>query len=525
MHHLYHCYPLTTGLYDVRGVWPIGKLCEFAGTFFARRKRWAFLGASGFGALDLGVNMSTGTLGQSWQTLGAMAGIIGIYLAAAYGLKYGPMLLQGRKRGTAEAANVNLMEDYRQSRADIYLKGLWDQVFCYEPFGDYADLYQRRRDECGRALEGPTGLERLGKTRNEDQRRALFFELAHTMLETAQPQSEQERHLGTGFEMLEDLFDAGPWTQSDRKLEQNYDTHPRLQEARALAGYGWVDFGHETVKRLGADLWFRFLRSSVAAHVGEILQTLNEQYDNTVNAQRLLWPGDERTPLAGLDLATSRIGQADIRKAQRHIMQKRLGATHPVAQRKLNRMLTPVFQLATTLRARFDPAYVTGELGHIMDDLRGNPRRSNVKTPLTNARASQAAEKQREAAAALSQFDAWLESTDLFIATTEQVRAARTAFHVNFDGMQDAFFASQAAGQSPLDRRTFRQPFYEVLGRPHPWTYMLIDVRMLHVLARLRRDEYEDAVCRLGGYDESDAAADESVAEQPAPASVGTASN
>jgi len=132
MHHLYRPYPLKTGIYDVRGVWPVGKMCEFAGTFLARRKRWALLIATGFGTIDMGVNMSAGALAQGWQTLLAMGGILGVYLAGAYGLKYGPMLLQGRRRGTAESANLNLMEDYRKNREDVYLVPVRKYVtFCY----------------------------------------------------------------------------------------------------------------------------------------------------------------------------------------------------------------------------------------------------------------------------------------------------------------------------------------------------------------------------------------------------------
>jgi hypothetical protein len=512
MQHVYHRYPLKTGVSDVRGVWPVGKLCEFAGTFLSRRKRWAVLAATGFGALDFGLNASSGSITQSWQTLGAMGGVIGLYLAGAYGLKYGPMLLQGRKRGTAEAANLNLMEDYRKSRSDLYLSELWDQVFCYEPFKDYKDLYPRRRDAQGQPLEGPTGLERLARAERDTDRRSVFFEIAPAMLTSFRSQAEQERHVGTGFEMLEDLLDAGPWTQSDRKLEENYDSHPRIQAARQLAGYGWSDLGHETFKRLSADMWFRFLRSSVAAHVGESLQALNEQYDHTINAQRLLWPGDESTPLAGLDQDSCVRGQAAIRDHQQQIMRTRLGNDWATACRKLGRTQTPMVELTTTLRARFDPAYVAGEVGDIEADLRDAGHHSTgliQRDPLSpSVRA-----RLREAADAIRTFDQWLADADLTIATAEQKRSARLAFHVNFEGMRDHFLSLTQAGQSPMGDRAFREPLCMVLGRPHPWTHMLIDVRMLHVLARVRRAEYEQAVRKLGAYERSDGVTEPSDAE------------
>jgi hypothetical protein len=502
MHHLYRPYPLKTGMYDIRGVWPVGKLCEFAGTFLARRKRWALLIATGFGAIDMGVNLSAGASAQGWQTLLAMGGIFGLYLAGAYGLKYGPMLLQGRKRGTAESANLNLMEDYRKNRADVYLAAMWNDVFQYEPFADYADLYPRKTDEAGHVLEAATGLEKLAAASDGDARRRVFLELAHQLLTTAQPQSEQERQLGTGFEMLEDHFDAGPWTVSDRKLEQNYDSHPRLQEAKKLAGYGWSDMGHEMVKRFGGDLWFRFLRSSLAAQVGEALVALNERFDNTINAQRLLWPGNETTPLPGLDQAASQQGQASIRACQQRVMRSRVGADFARARRKLGRGLTPIVELATTLRARFDAEYVAGEIGDIVADLKDEDR-DDTEPASEDRSVRRASQRQREAAERLSAFDTWLAKVDLAIATWEQRRAARIAFHVNYQGMQDAFYAAMETQQDLMAAKGFHQPLCEVLGRPHPWTYMLIDVRMLHVLARVRRAEYQDNVWRLGGYAEA----------------------
>ena len=487
MRYLHLRHPARTTLADARAIWPLTKLCEFAGTWLARHKRWAVLIATGFGAVDLGVNLSTTEEGGGVRSLLLTGGIVGVYLALAYGLKYGPALLQGKKRGMAEATNLNLMEDYRKQRQRRYLEPMWDDALRDAPFGDFAALYANDPGEADEDGETP-GLERLAAAADED-RRALFMEIADRLLDSASSQPEQERHLGTGMEMLEDLFDAGPFTVSDRKLEQNYDGHPRLLEARRLARERWTDPLHELVKRQAADLWFRFLRSSVSAHVGQAVGELNERYDNTINAQRLLWPGTERISLGGLDRATASRARGEIREAQRALMHERLGADGATARRKLERAIGPMVELAATLRIRFDPDYVLGHIGDVAGDI------ADVEPRLTTDLATHRAAVKD----VLERFERWLDAAGPPLATREQRSSIRIAFYVNFEGMRDAFFAAPddtAPGRDPA----FRVPFCCVAGRPHPWTQMLTDVRLLHVLAAVRRREYEGLVAALGGY-------------------------
>jgi hypothetical protein len=157
-------------------------------------------------------------------------------------------------------------------------------------------------------------------------------------------------------------------------------------------------------------------------------------------------------------------------------------------------------ELATTLRGRFDPAYIMKEIGDVTADLHDRDHRS-YDTQSPPPQSERAVEYQRRAAAAIEAFDAWLANANLPIANEEQKRAARTAFHVNYDGMRQAFFDAKESGIDVMTDPAFRQPLNMVLARPHPWTYLLIDVRMLHVLARIRRSEYEQLVRQLGQYE------------------------
>jgi hypothetical protein len=219
--------------------------------------------------------------------------------------------------------------------------------------------------------------------------------------------------------------------------------------------------------------------------------SLNRKYGtDTFNSQVLLWPGQEAAPW--LDAFPG--AAEDVLALRKSVVRSALGRDYDSACAVLDRMFLACFEFATELRARYDPEYCDGSLDYsaedtaekivnnLVDDLKVRGYRQGTIDRATGYVAA----VRREQSDFLNHLavagPAWL------LKDLPALRAVKIAFHVNRNGMKDAFRARAASGRPTLLEREIEAAVAEkaVYGR------RLVGLRLHHQLTILLLDGYKD---------------------------------
>lgn len=251
-------------------------------------------------------------------------------------LKYIPNLISLGRIATAEAADFNLMKDYRKQQMDSHLDTLWERVFKYEARVNYTpeeiereqQMHRSRIPALRRVMENLNDelLEYLGVgtteycctgkeegvddlvesllcahpqcTRMERTKRAFMTSARYALREHIE-QEEQKDRIGFDLSQWEDWRDSAYFHSSDEHLRQQYDANATLDAVKKELGWGWNRLFYEVWKKTSHKLWFRLLTRAISVNLGACLNTLDEKYltrdcPETFKAQLVMWPGAEK---------------------------------------------------------------------------------------------------------------------------------------------------------------------------------------------------------------------------------------
>ncbi len=389
----------------------------------------------------------------------------GTALVGGYLLRLVPSLISVRLQVRAQGSDLNLMEDHRRADVENHLNVFWERIFRFE-----CEVQLK----AGAALFGgqvvpPEGVEPLPFAREE------FLERGRDAMASAEPQIRQMHRVGLDLRYLEDWRDGAWFDRNDVKLREQFDGNGTLLAARAAAGFdGPLVALRLQPLRLGQKFWFWFVTRAIAMNVAGAVDRLNQRFDtDIINAQVLLWPGEEDEPwLQQIPGATEEV------LAHRDAVVRRVfGPTAHTARELLDHMFYCSYVEATELRMRFDPEFCEGSLSYgVLDDLQADRAQAwhlrQAKRFVARARE------------ALSRFDADVAARHSEFLEPEragQLRTARGVFHVS----QDLDAALEGAADNE-----------------EAWTRRLVAVRMHHELARLTLRGYESLLDALAYGDD-----------------------
>jgi len=444
------------------------------------------------------------------------AGMLGLGLA----IRFLPAVLSGRWLAVAEASDLNLMEDYRKSQASAHLNVLWDKVFFYESTIRYnSQERQAERDEVQRLRNyirqqirkwDPNSLDLLEMSSEADIDAAAMAVLSERALSHIQeksregfvvsslyalrhalPQCSEAYATGLRLSLYEDLCDGAYFDRSDTKLTQQYLGNPLLADVKRLVGFGRMDRLEQLPAALAARLWCFLVTRRIATGAGRAVTHLNCKYEtNIFNSQVLLWPGQEAAPWLG----TFPGAAEDVRSLRKSVVRSALGDDYQAACATLDKMFLASFEFATDLRVRYDPEYCEGSLDYttedtaeeiannLIDDLATHGYRQATIDAATRyvgtIRREQSDFLEHIAAAGHARL----------IETPQALRAVKIAFHINRNGVKDAFRSGGAKGEG----RLLEQALEAAVAEKEAHGRRLVGLRLHHQLTILLLDGYRD---------------------------------
>lgn len=289
----------------------------------------------GYGSKAFGLS---GFTARQAFTLPLLVG--GTTLVGGLLLKFIPAMLASRRLVIAQAAEINLMEDYRKAQAPEHLEALWDRVFCAEVDVDPG----------------------APKTRE------AFLATAQEVLATPHPQTRERYEMGVDLHLLEDWYDGAYLDRSDVKLGEQFDGDPSIRYAARLIHYGALADLPALPGRWVQHLWFLLCTRSVAIHVADAVDSLNQRFDTSdFNAQVILWPGEEDAPW----LARYPGARQEVLSRRGALVRQTFGRTPARTRVMVARLFGMEVRRATRLRLLMDPEYAAGALGtDPLEDLR-----------------------------------------------------------------------------------------------------------------------------------------------------------
>jgi len=458
----------------------------------------------------------------------------GSILALGLVLRLITNLLLAQLTNVAQAADLDLMEDYRKSEQQCrgHLESLWERVFRHEwAVGSAQTRVRPDPDESPPWVCSDEGAEQDPLGLGHFQ----FMKRAHFALDRAQPQTDQRHHLGIDLRFLEDWYNGGYFDREDRKLTEEYQASITLGEIKKDTDHGIFRRPREMFRAL-ADLptrfsqkyWFAFVAHSIGIQVGAAIVCLNRKYETDYfNAQAFLWPGQEDRPWLLEQFEKGAGGEAEARKGVRRrvnetlarrfrkkvpederdprkdllywrarILQRVFGTGEDDVGRMLNRVVFPGFWFATRLRIRYDPEYLDGSLGcGPVADLEA----MGVELwQLDAARkaVSRAAADRRALQQHLRERNEYL----LAESNAEALRAVRVAVHVNRQRLR-TLLRRYAQTSRRRKRDSLAQKaaavIRDVLGEKQKYTSRLVALRVHHELTRLHYYGYVELLGQL----------------------------
>ncbi len=423
-------------------------------------------------------------------------------------LRFVPTVISARLQTVAQAADLNLMEDYRKKRAAHYLVSLWDRVYRYE-----AELFyspEEREAEAVRLTQQkqilqahlaglPPELRRqLGEPDTSElaeailalspvssglpkTREAFLLEGRYT-LHSYKTQTEERAETGVDFSAFEDWCDGAFFDRSDTKLIEQYGGDPVLCTVKNLIRLPLRLQLAELWIRFSQRLWFLIAVRALALEVATAVEYLNALYGTTIfNAQTLLWPGAEE------DQEVRRLGAEEpVRKWRERVLSRVFGKTPEEWTTMVDRMFFGTYVLATHLRMFFDPEYCDGSLDYdLCSDVEAE---GCCDQPFYRGFADKARQD-------LLLLEAYLRAyrPEVF-EDPEGLRTVKITFHLNRLGFKDDFFKMRSFQSGKIWWHIDR-----ALRRKSRYTVRLRRVRQFHELARLQLLEYRNLVSTLMG--------------------------
>lgn len=403
-------------------------------------------------------------------------------------LKNLPNLFFTRLTNVAQAADLDLMEDYRKSQQEEHLAALWQRVFRHEwAIESKCVEIHPHPVECP-----PSVVSDVDAPSDRDARaRFQFMRRAHFALDHHQSQPRQHYHLGIDLRFLEDWRNGGYFDRNDVKLIEQFEASAVLADVKREAGHGkWVHLA-SLPRRVAQRFWTGMITRAIGVQIGEALTWLNRKYHTDgFNAQAILWPGEEHEPW----LAQFPGARDDLLERRRMLITRVFGKDSYDGRRMLERMVLPSFLSAVHLRACFDPEYLDGSLDHTaVGDLEAaslEPRRIQPYRELTEQ-----ADRDRHA------LGDYLRTTRRELLTPENaeaLRAVRIAVHVNRHGLRRLLrqFVAQPERQASLLTKIAPVVDRAVQDR-YRLTRLLIGLRVHHELTRLHSGGYLDLLDAL----------------------------
>jgi len=405
----------------------------------------------------------------------------GVSLTAGTLLKIVPSLISSRRLAVAQASDLNLMEDYRKAQADEHLAALWDRVYQHE------HRLPKAADDETRGDPPPPPADA----------REQFLARARHALDLPLPQIQQLHTMGLDLRYLEDWRDGAYLDRSDTKLREQFDGNATLLAARRAARLcGVARMLRFRPRQFSAKFWFSYIVRILAFQVAGAVEWFNREYRTDLfNCQALLWPGEEDADW----VAAFPGAREELLRRRRRIIRCVFGPDFETACAVLDHMLYGRFAMATELRMRFDGDYCDGRLGYdVTTDLAAEGRdadRHRATAFAASARGDLAALD-----AALREIRPELFDPD----SADALRAVRTAFHVDADGLKAAVLGGAdglkpgVVGGADGERSARANAVIdEVVASAPIWTRRLLAVRVHHELTRLSRTGYRELIRRL----------------------------
>jgi len=408
-------------------------------------------------------------------------------------LKLIPAIFKSRLLNVAQAADLDLMENYRKWHQEIHLQSLWERVFRYEwQLGSHLSRTRPHPVECPPELCSDEGLpeDLLERGKIKFLRWALFA------LARPQPEPRQRYHLGIDLRFLEDWYNGGYFDPNDIKLDEQQAAAVPLMIVRSFVRYSVWDTLSDLPLRLFSKLWFRLITRAIALRIGESVIKLNREFNTDYfNAQALLWPEECDEPWV------SALGP--------HAREALLGERTRILRcvfgnpeegiRMLDRFLVPLFLFATDLRARFDPEYLDGSLGYdLWSDLKwvGFPSFKRMHFMKLIKRVGRESRLIREVLSSPKMND--LSPHPLVDNNQEAYRAIRIAVFVNWGQTRNLLrkWNRKAHPQSRVVQ-SLRDKLQEVIDCRERFSTYLVACRVHHELTRLHRVSYHQLLTDL----------------------------
>ncbi len=398
-----------------------------------------------------------------------------------------PSLFKSRLLNVAQAADLDLMENYRKWNQDQHLEALWDRVYRFEwELGTALVHLRSHPKECPPELCSDEGLPDDPMERG----RIKFLRWGQCALARPQPEPRQRYYLGIDLRFLEDWYNGGYFDPNDVKLYEQQSAAPALERVRELAGYQLWDVLKDLPMKISSRIWFRLITRAVAMRVGEAVICLNRTFHTDYfNAQALLWPEEVDEPWVAEMGSNAR--EALLRERARLL--GRVFGSLEEGQRMLDHFLIPLFWAATDLRARFDPEYVDGSLGYdVWSDLKwagfGSFR------PMRFVRLMQRAARDKRRLLDCLESGAFsnIDPNPVTEEGREAFRAIRIAVHVNWQGLRDKLARWHRAGKRRARyHEALLAVFKQAISCRSQFTSYLVALRTHHELCRLHRVTYE----------------------------------
>lgn len=473
---------------EVNGLVTIADLLEIAGFWLYRgtTRRTMSVAVAFAGLLlidhkvDIGVSLESALTGTS--TIFVLSFLGGVVL----------MLISGsivRSHETlAEAKGSNLLEDMKKARAGEHRQKLWDHVYSHElalvegsAIAREAALVEELRDDLDR-LCLPHARRRLDDERRRELKGVMRslgltfegFELAYDYaIGVPMSRSMLYHRLRYDLAPIKFWYDGAPFHHTDTKLGEWFDGSEVLQAARADAGLGLRQLFRYGLMRYWHTLWFRVITHAVQQRIARASVELDRKYPpHHFATDHFLWPGPQTQTLVRRLLGEEAL--TDLVAARRKIIARVLDPDPRRAVRLMRRALLGNFEVATLLRAHYDPYYVSGELERVWSDdvARFELTQGDIRDVPSDV--DRYARRRRAADALLAAEGPLPEA---------QRRALLIAVHLDLGGFGERLVAKDPAPDMSQLRERISSSAVELNQR-------LLMVRLFHELCRLELDDY-----------------------------------
>lgn len=437
------------------------------------------------------------------------------------GLKIASNVLMSERINIAEANNLNLLEDKKKSRLSIYLRRLYESVFCLEAAVKYSpeeireeeDHIRKNVEEIAKNLMTHLSKENLAFLGVSDLNDMLdhmnacnplkphelerswegFRITATYALTHPLPASLEREIIGFDLTLVEDWLDGACFDTNDVKLVEQYKANSTIAIVKSQVGYSVRDKLWQSWKAFSHNFWFQNTFRSLAINVGTQIKRMNKLAGSgDFKAEHFLWIHPELDRLVEQKFGPEILQELVNRRKQ--LIWKIFSRDDAGAVELLNRIFRPKIELAIDLREKCDVEYLLGELegqSHIGDreKLGGLPlgrKRKNLRTQKARRKDELLARYLHDEAPSLEQ-----------PRTPLQRRALRNAAHMNIFRLGDLlaeYYAAPSSREDPEAQSIRQQKLQEIASQiareEERFSHWLVTVRIFWLLNWLGFEEY-----------------------------------